>query len=141
MTTTSISGRLALSGATFLASLFLLSPPCFGGLSAKKPEEFAKGMQALRAEEWGDAAELFRKSLEKADEDGSRTRFYGMGYIDYLPRFYLGLVLYRQDNCAEAVKEWDLSEEKGPVRESDEYNLLLQFREDCQRRLKPSAPR
>lgn len=136
MTTTSIPGRLALAGATFLAGLILLSPPCFGGLVAKKPEEFAKGMQALKMEKWKNAAELFRKSLDQAEEDGTRTRIYGMGYAEYLPRFYLGLVLYRQGNCGEAVQEWDRSEKQGPVRESEEYNSLLLYRENCQRRLR-----
>ena len=132
--------RLALAGATFLAGLILLSSPSFGGLVAKKPEEFAKGMQALKTEDWKSAAELFRKSLDKAEEDGSRTSVYGRIYEDYLPRFYLGLALYRQGNCAEAVKQWDLSVQQGPVQKSEEYNSLLQYREECQKRLRSTLP-
>jgi len=140
MTTKPAPGRLALAGATFLAGLILLSLPSFGGQVAKKPEEFAKGMQALKTEDWKSAADLFQKSLDKAEEDGSLTSVYGRTYEEYLPRFYLGLALYRQGACAEAVKQWDLSDQQGPVQKSEKYTSLLLYREECQKRLRSKLP-
>jgi hypothetical protein len=138
---TRLLSRLVLTGAVCLFALSTLASPCLAGqLAAKKPEEFASGIQALELRNWKKAAALLEIAVEKQpEEDGAFTRIYGTGYESYLPHFYLGFALYKQKNCAEAVKQWDLSEKQESVKKTKEYNSLLKYREYCRKQLQGTA--
>jgi hypothetical protein len=129
-----------LTGTLVLSVLISLAAPASGSqMAPKKPKEYAEGIQAVQLEDWKKAVDKMTKALEKQEEDGARTRIYGTLYEDYLPRFYLGFAFYKLNNCPTALEHWNKSEGLGYVKRKEEYNLLLRYRDICQKRLSAAS--
>jgi len=132
-----LTASLAATGIVFV----FLSP---GALHAgpKKPEEFKNGIKAQDREDWPGSVPLLRQSLEKLPEDGELVRIYGTKYKSYLPHYYIGLALYKQNDCAGALKEWEECMGVGAVQATEEHQALRRLLLDCtERSPNPSAGR
>lgn len=103
-------------------------------VSRKKPEEFKTGIKAQDRGDWRGSVPLLRQSLEKLPEDGQLVRIYGTKYKSYLPHYYLGLALYKQNDCAAALKEWERSLGVGAVLNTEEHNALVSYLSECRGR-------
>lgn len=77
------------------------------------------------------SAELLRQALEMQPEDGQPVRLYGTRYYNYLPSYYLGLALYKQGKCDEALKAWDDSLNAGHVQQYRQFTDLQKYRDEC----------
>lgn len=97
------------------------------GHAVRKPDEFRAGIKAQNLGDWEGSIPLLRLSLEKQKEDGERVRISSTNYRRYLPHYYLGLAFYRQNNCADARKEWEKCLEIGAVLNTDEHTALLSY--------------
>jgi hypothetical protein len=113
--------------------LSFLSP---GLASLKKPEEFKNGIKAQDREDWRGSVALLRQSLEKLPEDGGLVRIYGTKYKSYLPHYYLGLALYKQKDCAAALKEWEESLGVGAILKTEEHREFLDYYSKCEEQVR-----
>ena len=106
------------------------------GLNAdhRKPKEFSEGIAAFDRQDWAKSAQLMSRAASQQREDGALTRIYGNRFEPYLPLYFRGLALYKQGNCAEAVKQWEQCLQVGAVQQTEKQELLLRYREDCRRR-------
>ena len=98
----------------------------------RKPEEFKTAIRAQDQGQWQTSVELIRLAIQKQPEDGKRVRISGNRYRSYLPHFYLGLALYKQGDCAGALKEWERSLKLGAVQTTEESATLRTYLSDCQ---------
>lgn len=95
------------------------------------PQAFKDGIEAQDFGHWDKSAELMRQALLEMPEDGADVRIYGEKYRSYLPHYYLGLVFFKKNHCAEAVAEWDKSLELGAVRRTEELKALQSYHARC----------
>jgi tetratricopeptide (TPR) repeat protein len=88
---------------------FLVVAPAFAQDRPKKHLDFRKGRMAFEDKEWIAAASYMRAAEDNWEEDGERTVVYGRSYEPYLPRYYLGVALYRLGCYREALNHFDHS--------------------------------
>jgi hypothetical protein len=113
-----------------------------GQAGPRKPEEFKNGIKAQDRGDWPGSVPLFRQSLEKLPEDGELVRIYGTKYKSYLPHYYIGLALYKQNDCAGALEEWEECLGVGAIQATEEHQALHRLLLDCKERSpNPSAGR
>lgn len=131
-------GRLLTAASLVLLLIPVISAGQVVGQSGsrKKPEEFKTGIKAQDRGDWQGSVPLLRQSLEKLPEDGQLVRIYGTKYKSYLPHYYLGLALYKQNNCAAALKEWERCLGVGAVLNTEEHNALVSYLSDCRARVR-----
>jgi cytochrome c-type biogenesis protein CcmH/NrfG len=115
-------------GLGFAGLIISLSPLAAAG---RYPEEFTKAIQAQDQKDWARSAELLREALQRQPEDGVRVKIYGTRFQSYLPYYYLGLALFKQKLCSEALQEWDQSLRLGFVQKAPEYEALLKNSANC----------
>jgi hypothetical protein len=125
-----VLSRLALLFALVAALLASLARPS----DSRKPQEFKEGIQAQDREEWAKSAELMSRAASVERDDGAITRIYGNRLEPYLPLYFWGLALYKQEKCPEALAEWEQSLQAGAVQRTEKQKLLLRYREDCRSR-------
>lgn len=66
-------------------------------------QEFLEGLDAYERRKWSDAARKMRQAIDRWDEDGDPARAQGRFPDPYLPRYYLGSVLFELGCFREAV--------------------------------------
>jgi hypothetical protein len=134
------SRRVArISLVAYVTAASILTSAALCASRQRKPEEFRTAIKAQDRGDWNASISLMRQALESQAEDGERVRIYGTRYQRYLPHFYVGLALYKQKDCAGAVKEWERCLSTGAVQVTEEHKLLLAYRSDCQNRLSRSG--
>lgn len=94
---------------------------------------YRKAMRAISVKDWPMAERLMREALERLPWEGGSVHLQGMRYTEYLPRYHLGLALYKQSekNCGEALREWGRSEVQRAVRRDKRYKKLKKYRKQC----------
>ncbi len=109
-------------------------PPVSGDFRAA----YRKAIAAADMKHWKEAQGYLETSLRiNANDTGEMINISGAGNFEpYLPHFYLGLALRSQsnDNCPEALKQFDLSERDGKVEKTRLYKQLQQQRSACEGR-------
>ncbi len=123
-----LAPRLRRLGMGFAALSVFLSPLVAAG---RYPEEFTKAIQAQDQKDWARSAEFLREALKRQPEDGVRVKIYGTRFQSYLPHYYRGLALFKQNLCSEALQEWDQSLKLGFVQKAPEYEALLKNSVNC----------
>jgi hypothetical protein len=129
-------------GAVVLLVLCSVSvgTPAGGQSTTDVFKDFKAAIKAQDRRNWKGSVDLLRKSLATRPENGQAVRLYGSRYRSYLPHFYLGLAFYKQDDCAGALREWDLCRQAGAVQTTVEYDSLLTYQVECRARLSRGAP-
>jgi phosphotransferase system HPr-like phosphotransfer protein len=96
---------------------------------------FAEGIKAYDLGEWGEVESYMKKAIdEKPTATGEKVRVYGMKFERYLPYYYLGVALYHQKRCQEALAEFARSRAAGQVGSLGKSNMMRQ-EEECRRKL------
>jgi len=96
-------------------------------------DAFTRGIKAFDRRQWADAKKGLEEALSDYDVDtGERINISGAGnFRPYVPRFYLGVVLRNQGNCAEAERFWQESEKSGAIKNAGLEKELSQERAKC----------
>jgi tetratricopeptide (TPR) repeat protein len=110
-------------------------------LAADYEANYVKALDALDRQRWAEAVALLKEAIkEKPRDDNERIHIRATIYVPYIPHYYLGLALFRLNDCQGAVKEWRESESHGVVtRASKELDSLRQNRKVCEDRLQPAV--
>lgn len=91
-------------------------------------EDYLAGLKKIEKSDWGEAAEYFKKALEKNPDSQLKARTYGINFIDYFPYFYLGLANYNLNNMEEAVKNFSKELEYDFIKKKpDLYSRLTEM--------------
>ena len=98
-------------------------------------EVYRKAIDAKNRKRWDEAAGLFQASLAlRGTDTGERINISGFGNIEpYVPHYYLGLAFMNQNNCQQALSNWDLSEKDGAIQKTSLYASLQENRKRCLR--------
>jgi hypothetical protein len=90
---------------------------------------YERGSEQLENGEWNAAANSFRAALRQKDKPELNAEKPGLKYIDYLPHYQLGRALLFQGDYAGAVVSFDQALAFGVIKKSNQYPVLLRFRE------------
>lgn len=101
--------------------------------------EYGRGLEAVKAQRWSDAAELMSAAIAGNPKEG-RVRLYGMHFEPYIPHYYLGLARFEMGDCSGALRAWAISESQGFISSLPEYADLTAKRTTCQQRLTSAEP-
>jgi hypothetical protein len=80
-------------------------------------DSYARGLKAYRDGNLGEARELIQQALSEHAEPATKIRLYGQVYEPYAPQHYLGLIAFKQGDCANALAQWNSSANRGIVGE------------------------
>jgi hypothetical protein len=103
-------------------------------------DTYRKAFEAVERKRWSDVVAQMRRAIAENPSEGAAIKLYGMRFEPYLPHFHLGFALAQTGQCAEAVKEFEISESQGVVRSSPYFNQLLSAKAECQRVAGPVTP-
>ena len=98
-------------------------------------EVYRRGINAKNRKQWKDAATLFEQALQlRSTDTGERISITGFGNIEpYVPHYYLGLALMNLNDCAGALRNWELAEQDGAIQKTNLYDTLESGRKRCTR--------
>lgn len=100
--------------------------------AADSEESFRRGFQALDRKRYNEAAGHMRDAIrERPVEGGEPVRISGSFFSPYLPHYYLGVALFRNGDCAGALKEWRESEQQKVVAGTSEAGTLKALKGQC----------
>ncbi len=134
---------LALDGGDILAAIDKWVPAaCLE--SAQELGELAylthrRAMRAVSVRDWKQAETLMTEALGHKVVEGGSVHLEGMRYTRYLPRYHLGLALYKQGRIDEALREWERSEAGGVIKEDKRYSTLKRLRDRAYKQLSQRA--
>jgi hypothetical protein len=123
--------RSTLGVVALTAAVLFHAAPAASPASKKKPIEFREGIKALELGDWRKVADLMSKANDKQEEDGEKARIDGNDYRAYLPLYYLGLALYKTNNCTGAKDQWKRSLDLGFVKLKPEFEQLQEYMAKC----------
>ncbi len=95
--------------------------------------EFGEGFRSIQRQDWITAAQWMWEAEKQWPEDGESTRTTGRYYVPYLPRYYLGLALYRLGCYEDALEQFNFSilTQREIRSAKKELRSLLTLREEC----------
>ncbi len=70
-------------------------------------DSYARGLKAYRDGNLAEARMLFQQALGEHPEAAAKIRLYGQVYEPYLPQHYLGLIAFKDGDCAGALAQWN----------------------------------
>jgi tetratricopeptide (TPR) repeat protein len=86
----------------------------------------------IPAERWDLAIASLHEALRLKPTPGLGERTYGMDFLDYLPYYQLGLCYLRSGDLDNAIRMFDISEERGAVRRSQLHASLATLRSEAE---------
>ena len=84
-------------------------------------KEYELGLQAMEKQQWREAAVHFRKAIAVKPLDKSKTRTYGMHFIEYFPHRELGICLYHLGENDAAQRQLNISLKQEPTQRASDY--------------------
>jgi tetratricopeptide (TPR) repeat protein len=84
------------------------------------------------AERWDACVENLGEALRLRQRPGLDVQTYGLQFVDYLPHYYLGLCLLRQEKYPEAINAFDRAEKAGAVTRSRDQAEFARLRNEAQ---------
>jgi tetratricopeptide (TPR) repeat protein/Cdc6-like AAA superfamily ATPase len=88
--------------------------------------------QDIPRKRWGDCVQDLEAALRLRPEPGLNVRTYGQWFEEYLPHYYMGLCLLRQEDYQKALAAFDRAEEAGAVLGSGHRKDLARLRNEAQ---------
>jgi tetratricopeptide (TPR) repeat protein len=86
----------------------------------------------IPARRFAECVKNIKESMRLRPQPATNVRLYGMQFEDYLPHYYMGLCLLRQDDYAGAITAFDQAEKDGAVRKSPLHPQLIRLRAEAQ---------
>src|SRR5215510_14749981 len=87
---------------------------------------YTNALEAIKKQQWVEAERLLRDAKRTGPAPGRRVLFYGSLRQDYLPDYYLALVLLRQNKGEEARQLLDMVARSNLIRTNDREYADLQ---------------
>ncbi len=81
---------------------------------------------------WSDCVKNLRQALRLRPASGTNVRTYGQWFQNYLPHYYAGVCLLKQEQYEEALREFATEESAGAIRKTSQYAELARFRLEAQ---------
>ncbi len=97
-----VSERTIWKRALGLALLLAAATPAH----ADYKRDYAQGVDAAKAGNWGDVENFMNSALKESAEPQAKVKVYGMRFEPYVPQYYLGLAAYKRGDCGSAMKAW-----------------------------------
>lgn len=85
-------------------------------------DNYALGLKAYNDGDYAKARELMQQALAEHPEPAARIRLYGQRWEPYLPQYYLGMVAFKQGDCATALAQWNAPANRQVVAQLAEIN-------------------
>jgi hypothetical protein len=70
-------------------------------------DNYARGLKAFRDGNLAEARTLMQQAASEHAEPAVKMRLYGQVYEPYVPQHYLGLIAFKQGDCAGALAQWN----------------------------------
>ena len=93
----------------------------------------------LAARRYGDCVKNVDRALQLRPTPGTNVRTYGVIFIDYLPHYYRGVCLLRQEKFDEALRAFSAADQ-GSAARAHEASDLVRLRSEAQSGIPYSAP-
>ncbi len=68
---------------------------------------YASGLKAFRDGNLAEARTLMQQAESEHAEPATKMRLYGQVFEPYVPQYYLGLIAFKQGDCAGALAQWN----------------------------------
>jgi tetratricopeptide (TPR) repeat protein len=81
---------------------------------------------------WADCVTNLRQALRLRPQPATNVQTYGLQFVDYLPHYYLGVCLLRQEDYAGAIAAFNRSEQIGPIKRTPLHANLVRLRAEAQ---------
>ena len=100
-------------------------------------EAFKQGMQARDDDKWADVVTQMRRAVMRDGTDATRKvqlpprnwkqklNVFNRPEVEYLPHFFIGEALFRQNECLGAINEWVISMEQGAVKSRTDFTRTI----------------
>ena len=117
---------------------FLFLTVAFGVADAYAQDDaYKRGLGARDDERWSEVATQMRLAIAADSRESARRVDRGVFRRDapYLPYYFLGEALFRQNDCASAIDAWSTSQQQGAVLKEENYRRTLERGlDDCGKR-------
>lgn len=122
---------VSLRTTSVLALFFLLVAATPASAKPDYLKTYEAGLMAIERNDWERAAELMQKTLmHRADEANRLARYFF--WKPFLPQYYYGVARFHLDDCPQALRAFQLSEEQGVLlNKEDLHSEMLGYREQC----------
>jgi tetratricopeptide (TPR) repeat protein len=81
---------------------------------------------------WADCVKNLREALRLRPYPALNVQTYGLQFVDYVPHYYLGVCLLRQEDYAGAIAAFNRSEQAGAIRKTPLNASLVRLRAEAQ---------
>jgi len=104
---------------------------------------YDKALRAQDKQEWQSSIDYLQQALAEKPKSQLKAKTYGLRFVDYLPYFYLGVAYVQLGNKTEALKNFEMEEQYGEIKNaSDELAILTRLKAEIKgEKYAPSAPR
>ncbi len=89
-------------------------------------DSYALGLKAYNDGDYAKARELMQQAFAEHAEPAARVRLYGQRWEAYVPQYYLGMVAFKQGDCATALAQWNAPSNRQVVAQVSEINSAQQ---------------
>jgi len=89
-------------------------------------DNYALGLKAYNDGDYAKARELMQQAFAEHAEPAARIRLYGQRWEAYVPQYYLGMVAFKQGDCATALAQWNAPANKQVVAQVAEIGSAQQ---------------
>jgi tetratricopeptide (TPR) repeat protein len=97
-------------------------------------DDYADGDAALRLGHYHKALEYFQRAAKRKPDSDQNARSYGMEFIQYFPYYKQGLCYVKLGEYAQALKMFEMEEQKGAIKRSGEaYTDMRQQRSEAEK--------
>lgn len=126
---------------TFASRVALALALLAGAAHADWREAYSRGLAALKDGDNAGARKQLQQALAEQPEPSVRTRLYGQRWEPYLPQYYLGVVAFRDGDCAAALGQWNSSASRQVVAQLPEIRDAQQRdAASCEQKLAAATP-
>jgi tetratricopeptide (TPR) repeat protein len=81
---------------------------------------------------WAECVKNLREALRLRPEPALNAQTYGLQYVDYVPHYYLGTCLLRQEDFQGAIAAFNRAEQTSAIRKTSLYASLQRLRNEAQ---------
>lgn len=78
---------------------------------------YERALEAQNRGRWSESIEFLRAALRAKARPQGKAKTYGLRFVNYIPHYYLGVAYYHLGDTANAVKNFELAEGFGSIRE------------------------
>jgi hypothetical protein len=86
--------------------------------------DYGSGVRDYTKGDYSDAIESLQEAIDEEPTAQEKVRIYGMRYEPYIPHFYLGQAMFKNGDCAGALKAWNESITQGVIQDQEQFSEM-----------------